>query len=151
MLAKPSRASSAFVDWLNAELALADSDALLAACPDHYFLGYLGEDELKWPKVVEKTGGSPLPSEFFIDYEDLSSLTTPASPDYPFQIAAVARDSNGRAIGGMRHQFRNLPDGGFEVWNTIEFPSNVGSRMVSGHRWHLACEFGNWIEFQQGA
>lgn len=94
-------------------------------------------------------GASPLPSEFFIDYEDVSSLVTPASPDYPIQIAGVARTHAGLAIGGVRHQFRNLPEGGFESWNTVEFPKLVPKRMVSGHRWHLACEFGNWIEFQQ--
>lgn len=74
---------------------------------------------------------------------------TPASPDYPIQIAGVARTHAGLPIGGVRHQFRNLPEGGFESWNTVEFPKLVPKRMVSGHRWHLACEFGNWIEFQQ--
>jgi hypothetical protein len=143
----PSGDAGSFADWINAESALADSDAMLEACPDHYFIG---EDEQKRQKVVETTGGSPLPTEFFIDYADISSLTTPASPDYPFQVAGVARSAGGLAIGGVRHQFRNLPEGGFEAWNTIEFPNNVGNGIVSGHRWHLACEFGNWIEFQQG-
>lgn len=27
-----------------------------------------------------------------------------------------------------------------------EFPLPTLRRMVSGHRWHLACEFSNWIE-----
>ncbi|MEV0589108.1 hypothetical protein [Nonomuraea sp. NPDC050310] len=94
-----------------------DSDAMLAACPDHYFIG---EDDRGRQKVVETTGGSPLPSEFFIDYKDLSSLVTPASVDYPTQIAGVARTEAGLPIGGVRPQFRNLPEGGFEAWNTVE-------------------------------
>lgn len=142
----PSGTAERFAEWFNAESALPYSDAMLAACPDHYFIG---EDDLGRSKVVETTGGSPLPSEFFIDYKDISSLKTPASPDYPIQIAGVARTSGGLAIGGVRHQFRNFPEGGFESWNTVEFPNTVGGWMVRGHQWHLACEFGNWIEFQQ--
>src|SRR5699024_4552146 len=142
----PSGTAEEFAAWFNAESALHDSDAMLAACPDHYFIG---EDDRGRQKVIETTGGAPLPSQFFIDYTDISSLATPSLPEYPVQIAGVARTAKGVPIGGVRHQFRNLLDGGFEAWNTVEFPSNVGERIVNGHRWHLACEFGNWIEFQQ--
>lgn len=76
----PSGTAEQFADWFNAESALADSDAMLAACPEHYFIG---EDDQGRQKVVETAGGSPLPSEFLIDYKDISSLVTPASPDYP--------------------------------------------------------------------
>lgn len=142
----PEGSAEDFADWMNAESAQSDSDAMLAACPDHFFIG---EDEHGRQQVVETTGGSPLPTEFFIDYNDVSSLTTEASPDFPQQIAGVARTASGQAIGGVRHQFRNLPGGGFESWNTVEFPRLVGNGMANAHRWHLACEFGNWIEFQQ--
>lgn len=142
----PSGTAEAFADWFNAQSALTDSEAMLLACPDHYFIG---QDEQGRQKVVETTGGSPLPTEFFIDYTDTTSVVIPAAADYPIQITGVARTEVGLAIGGVRHQFRSLPEGGFESWNTVEFPKNVGRRIVSGHRWHLACEFGNWIEFQQ--
>ena len=142
----PSGTAEEFANWFATESAKADSDALLAACPDHYFIG---EDGRGRQKVIETTGGSPLPTEFFIDYDDLSTLSTPASSGWPIQIGGVARTSTGTPIGGVRHQFRNVPGGGFESWNTVEFPSNVGRRLVTGHQWHLACEFGNWIEFQQ--
>lgn len=142
----PSGSAEVFADWFTAESALVDSDAMLAACPDHYFIG---EDSRGRQKVIETTGGSPLPTGFFIDYGDIFSLSTPASPEYPIQIAGVARTAGGYPIGGVRHQFRDLPGGGFESWNTVEFPKNVGRRLVEGHQWHLACEFGNWIEFQQ--
>lgn len=140
----PVGTAEGFAAWFNEQSELPYSEAMLAACPDHYFIGY---DDLGRQKVVETTGGSPAPTRFFVDYQDISSLTTPASPAYPVQIAGVARDDKGLAIGGVRHQFRNLADGGFESWNTVEFPSIVGRRLVDGHRWHLACEFSNWIEF----
>lgn len=142
----PTGTAEEFADWFNAESALADSDAMLAACPDHYFIG---EDDRGRQKVVETTGGSPLPTSFYIDYQDVSSLTSPESADHPIRIAGVARTARGLAIGGVRHQFRNLPAGGFESFNTVEFPTGVPRRMIDGHRWHLACEFGNWIEFHQ--
>jgi len=88
----PSGSAEEFADWFNAESALADSDAMLAACPDHYFIG---EDSRGRQKVIETTGGSPLPTGFFIDYRDISSLSTPASPEYPIQIAGVARTAGG--------------------------------------------------------
>lgn len=142
----PSGTAEGFAEWFTSQSALPTSDAMLAACPDHYVIG---EDSSGRQKVIETTGGAPLPSEFFIDYTDVSSLAEPASPLYPIQIAGVARTADGLPIGGVRHQFRDLEGGGFESWNTVEFPSVVGSRIVHGHRWHLACEFGNWIEFQQ--
>ncbi|MCF2571122.1 hypothetical protein [Brevibacterium sp. UCMA 11754] len=142
----PAGSAEEFVRWFNDQSALPDSDAMLAACPDHYFIG---EDDNGRQKVVETTGGSPLPTEFFIDYNDISSLKLQASDEYPFQIAGVARTAAGLPIGGVRHQFRNLINGGFESWNTVEFPKHVGDRVAKGHQWHLACEFGNWIEFHQ--
>ncbi|SDW98272.1 hypothetical protein SAMN04487912_10698 [Arthrobacter sp. cf158] len=141
----PVGSARGFAEWFNAQSALPDSDAMLAACPDHYVIG---EDDLGRQKVIETTGGSPLPTRFYIDYQDVSSLTTPASSDYPLQVAGVARTAKGQAIGGVRHQFRDLHEG-FEAWLTVEFPAGVPQSMVAGHRWHLGCEFGNWIEFQQ--
>ena len=82
-------------------------------------------------------------------YRDTGGLRTPADPGYPVQLAGVARDSSGTAIGGVRHQLRDL-DGGFEAWLTVEFPRLTPSRMIRQHRWHLACEFSNWIEFADG-
>ena len=57
----------------------------------------------------------------------------------------MARTSDGVAIGGVRHQFRDTTDG-FHARLTVEFPMPTIGRMVKGHRWHLACEFSNWIE-----
>jgi hypothetical protein len=34
---------------------------------------------------------------------------------------------------------------------TIEFPRVTPGRFVNAHRWHLACEFSNWIEAASAA
>lgn len=143
----PSGTAEEFARWFTVESEAPDSDAMLLACPDHFFIGDDGHGR---QKVVETTGGSPLPTQFLVDYSDLSTLTTMADSAFPIQIAGVATTAGGLPIGGVRHQFRNLPGGGFESWNTVEFPTIVGQRIIRGHRWHLACEFGNWIELQQG-
>lgn len=88
---------------------------------------------------------SPFAILFYVDYDDISSLTTPADPAFPHQLAGVARDESGMAFGGVRHQFRDT-DQGLHDRLTVEFPLPTLPSMVSAHRWHLACEFSNWIE-----
>lgn len=132
-----------FAAWFTQRTALGDVAALLGACPDHYVI----EQSAGGSQVVlETTGGSPLAALFYIDYEDISSLVTPADPGFVHQIAGVARSESGRPIGGVRHQFRDLDAGGFEGRLTVEFPSFSLPRMLRQHEWHLACEFSNWIE-----
>jgi hypothetical protein len=119
-----------------------DESAMLRACPDHFVIRTRHDGR---QEVLERTGGSPLPSRFVIDYHDISSLITRADPRFPHQIAGVARTFEGVAIGGVRHQFRATRSG-FHARLTVEFPLPTLGRMVAGHRWHLACEFSNWIE-----
>ena len=121
--------------------AATDEAAMLRACPDHYAIR-MGPDG---QEVLETTGGSPLAARFVIDYDDVSSLVTPPDPAWPVQVAGVARAAEGTAIGGVRHQFRTTKQG-FEARLTVEFPLPTLPTMVRGHRWHLACEFSNWIE-----
>jgi hypothetical protein len=131
-----------FVDAFEGWAAASDEAAMLRACPDHFVIrtGADGGQE-----VLETTGGSPWATMFFIDYEDVTSLVTPSDPMFSQQVAGVARTSDGVAIGGVRHQFRDTDDG-FHARLTVEFPMPTIARMVKGHRWHLACEFSNWIE-----
>lgn len=131
-----------FVDAFEGWSDTSDEEAMLRACPDHFVIRTRDDGR---QEVLETTGGSPLPSLFLIDYDDVSSLVTQADPQFPYQIAGVARASNGVAIGGVRHQFRDTDDG-FHARLTVEFPLPTMGRMVAGHRWHLACEFSNWIE-----
>jgi hypothetical protein len=83
-------------------------------------------------------------ARFDIDYEDLSSLRSLADPHYTHQMAGVARARGGLELGGVRHQFRN-EGSGFRARLLVEFPFFIMPGIVSGHRWHLACEWANWI------
>ena len=132
--------ASEFVAWFDRS-SEQDEAAMLRACPDHFVIrnGPQGQ------KVVETTGGSPLATRFAIDYDDTTTLRTPADPAFPLQLAGVARASNGTAIGGVRHQFRPT-DSGYLARLTVEFPLLTLPTMIAGHRWHLACEFSNWAE-----
>ncbi|MEV6279451.1 hypothetical protein [Nocardia sp. NPDC051832] len=130
-----------FVTWFDSAVNADDPTAMLRACPDHFdtTFGARGQE------VLETTGSSPLAALFFIDYDDVSSLVTAPDALFPHQVAGVARAQNGRAIGGVRHQFRDTATG-FRARLTVEFPLPTLPAMVAGHRWHLACEFSNWIE-----
>jgi hypothetical protein len=120
-----------------------DEAALLAACPDHYVLSKLdGGGE----QVIEATGGSPIASRILLSDADASMLTTEADPAFPVQWVAVGRAAPGHpAAGAIRHQFRDFADG-FRVRLTGEFPLAMPGHLINAHRWHLACEFSNWIE-----
>ncbi len=131
-----------FAEWFKSRNDLNDEAAMLLACPDHYIIT---RDVHGKQLVVETTGGSPLPGEFTIDYDDISGLKTPPNQDYPFQISGVARLADGLVIGGVRHQFRQEGEG-FRALLTVEFPRAVPHYMIKQHCWHLAVEFSNWIE-----
>lgn len=112
----------------------------LLACPDHYVLEPRG-DVLE---VIETTGGSPFPAQFFMRFEDESGLKTPRDSVYPYQSVGTARLADGTAIGGVRHQIRDDEDGAL-VRLMVEFPSMVPQHMIREHQWHLACEFSHWL------
>lgn len=117
--------------------------SMVAASPDH-FLFRVGADGTQ--EVIETTGGSPLATRFFIDLADTTGLTSVPHSDFPVRFAGAASTATGRAIGGVRHQFRDEP-AGFHASLCVEFPRFLPPRMISQHRWHLATEFANWIEF----
>lgn len=131
-----------FVDWFNQRAYINDERSMVAGTPDHYSIRTALDGS---QEVIETNGGSPLAARFFIDYQDLSSLRSVVDPAYPLQIAGVARTSRGMPIGGVRHQFRNEGDG-FRARLLVEFPLLMLPQVVSGHQWHLASEFSNWIE-----
>ncbi|HVK26432.1 MAG TPA: hypothetical protein VM677_34210 [Actinokineospora sp.] len=132
-----------FTRWF-ADTARADQTlSMVAANPDHFLIDTApgGRQE-----VIETTGGSPLATRFLVDYDDTTPVVTPRDPDFPLDLSGVARDNTGRAIGGVRHGFRDEP-GGFHARLRVEFPALVAPHMITQHRWHLACEFTNSIEF----
>ncbi|GAY15156.1 hypothetical protein [Mycobacterium sp. shizuoka-1] len=137
----PAGSAARFVEFYWDLVRRNDEVELLRAHPDH-FVQRIGPDGRH--EVLETNGGSPLAAWFFIDYEDLSKVVTPVDPAFPGQLAGVAY-ADGVAVGAVRHQFRDT-DGGFHARLVVEFPLLTLGHMVAGHRWHLACEFSNWIE-----
>lgn len=120
-----------------------DEAPLLAASPDHYVLTRRADGV---QQVIETTGGSPLASRIFLDESEAGPVETPADPAFPVQWVAIGRPRlDGPAAGAIRHQFRDEP-GGFRARLTVELPRVTPGRIVAAHRWHLACEFSNWIE-----
>lgn len=130
-----------FVSWFNARGDRNDHRAMLVACPDHYLIH---NPRPGVQEVIEVTGGAILASRFVIDYSD--SIDVPLRKDtrYPVRIVGWAR-ANGARIGAVHHQFRDDPRGGFRAKLAVAFPSTLPPWMISEHRWHLACEFSNWV------
>ena len=135
--------AGAFVDWFTDDRRPDYVRTMIAANPDHLMIGTAADGR---QEVIETTGGSPLPTRFFVDYADVTTLRTPRDGDFPVHASGIARAASGLAIGGVRHQFRDRDDG-FHARLLVEFPSTLLPPMVHQHRWHLAAEFANWIEF----
>lgn len=135
--------------FYRAAMDAGDEAPLLAASPDHWMLRRR-DDGIQ--QVIETTGGSLLASCIYLDENEVGQISTPADPSFPVQWVAFGRARlDGPPAGALRHQFRDEPDGGFTARLTIEFPRVTPSHLVAGHRWHLACEFSNWIEAASAA
>ncbi|MFE5910498.1 hypothetical protein ACFQ6B_15630 [Streptomyces wedmorensis] len=135
-----------FVQWFDDTSRADYTRSMTAAHPDHFLIQALPDGR---QEVIETTGGSPLPTRFLVDYSDLSTLTTPHSPDTDAEAAGVALSAKSLHIGGVRHQFRDEP-GGFHARLCVEFPRATLPKILSEHRRHLAIEFSNWVEFAFG-
>ncbi|GED98487.1 hypothetical protein [Gordonia crocea] len=137
----PGGSATRFAEWFEEITFSSNQDEMERACPDHFVLRIVdGKQE-----VLETNGGSPFAALFDIDYDDVSSITTPVDPAFPVRLDGVAIGSNGKPIGGVRHQFRDTPDG-VHARLAVEFPLPMLGTIIRGHRWHLACEFSNWFE-----
>lgn len=135
--------AAGFVSWFEARFKADDQPAFLVACPDHYVI----ETEASGNQyVLETTGGSPMPTQFDIDYRDLAGNPLREAADLPMHIGGRALDTKGKTIGYAYHQFGDQGGGGFMGRLAIAFPRGTPQFMLSGHQWHLACEFSNWIE-----
>ena len=147
-LSGPKGSAEAMPAFYRQAMETADEAALLVASADHFLLGQRADGV---QQVIETPGGAPLASRIFLDESDTGSVATVADPAFPVQWVAVGRSSpDGPVAGGLRHQFGDGPDG-FQARLTIEFPALTPSRIVHEHRWHLACEFSNWIEAANAA
>ena len=135
--------------FYKAAMDAGDEAPLLAAAPDHWVLRKRGDGV---QQVIETTGGSPLAARIFLVEGESGPIDTPADPTFPVQWVSFGRARlDGPPSGALRHQFRDEPGGGFTARLTIEFPRATPARLVDAHRWHLACEFSNWIEAASAA
>lgn len=134
--------AAGFASWFDQRRIRNDVRAMLVACPDHYVIttGAGGRQE-----VIEVTGGAVLASRFLVDYSDNREVPIPVAAGFGTQVAGCARNDKGVMIGAVRHQFRDNPDGGFTAKLGVAFPVLLPPWCAPEHRWHLACEFGNWI------
>lgn len=130
-----------FADWFSRALARDDERAMLVACPDHYLIRSLGSTG---QNVIEETGGAFLVSHFMIDYTKPADLPYAIDPEFPVRLTGPAVNEAGTQIGGVCHQFRNLEQG-FRLRPAVFFPATLPFWFISEHRWHLACEFSNWV------
>lgn len=137
----PGGSAQQFTEWFNDITFTSNEYEMVRACPDHFVLRFVDGKQ----QVLETNGGSPFTALFDIDYDDVSSITTPVDPGFPYRLDGVAIGSNGKPIGGVRHQFRDTPDG-IHGRLLVEFPLPMIGAVIRGHRWHLACEFSNWLE-----
>jgi hypothetical protein len=113
----------------------------LMACPDHYLIANTGGNT---QEVIETTGGSPFPTQFYICYGDATGLLSQMDPAFDVQLFGVARTRGGTVIGGVRHQIRKESDG-LRLRLLVEFPALVLNWMIRQHQLHLMCEFNNWV------
>lgn len=137
----PGGSAKQFTEWFDAITFTSNQYEMERACPDHFVLRFIDGRQ----QVLETNGGSPFTALFDINYDDVSSITTPVDPQFPYRLDGVAIGSSGKPIGGVRHQFRDTPDG-IHARLLVEFPLPMIGRVIRGHRWHLACEFSNWLE-----
>ncbi len=131
-----------FASWfVDHAITLDDERSMLVACPDHYVIRTAAPDG---QNVYEETGGALLVSNFIVNYADAAGLPIVAEPDFPVRLAGAASSANGTVVGGVNHRFKNL-DQGFQARVAVFFPAALPFWFVTEHRWHLACEFSNWI------
>ena len=114
----------------------------LAACPDHYVLRPFGETL----EVIETTGNIPVPTQFFITFNDERGLKEPRNLNYPYQSTGIAKLKDGTLVGGVRHQFRDTQSG-IEVRTLVEFPNLCPKTVIKEHQKHLAAEWSYWIDW----
>ena len=130
------------IDSLMLEDSLEYRKVNLAACPDHYVLRPFD----KTLEVIETTGNTPVPTQFFITFNEETGLKEPRNLNYPYQSTGIAKLKDGTIVGGVRHQFRDTHSG-IEVRALVEFPNLCPKAIVREHQKHLAAEWSNWIDW----
>lgn len=114
----------------------------LSVSPDHYALVPRGNTL----EVIETTGNTPVPTQFYITFNDETGLQTPRDESFPYQSVGIAKLKDGTIIGGVRHQFRDT-ETGIEARTVVEFPAICPKTILREHQKHLASEWSGWIQW----
>lgn len=128
-----------FLTWWQGRLASADRTALLAANPEHY-LANSGDGVVE---IIETIGSGPL--RFFLTFHDGVAIEDEGHETYPVRIGGTGRLTDGTEICRVMHEFGDGPRG-LRIRLTIQFPASAPEHVFTGHKWHFACEFLNWLE-----
>ncbi|MGW9213020.1 hypothetical protein ACWGR4_39415 [Embleya sp. NPDC055664] len=128
-----------FLTWWQGRLASADRTALLAANPEHY----LANSADGVVEIIETIGSGPL--RFFLTFHDGVEIEDEGHETYPVRIGGTGRLTDGTEICRVMHEFGDGPRG-LRIRLTIQFPAGAPEHVFTGHQWHFACEFLNWLE-----
>ncbi|MFE3202570.1 hypothetical protein [Embleya sp. NPDC059237] len=128
-----------FLTWWQGRLASADRTALLAANPEHY----LANSADGVVEIIETIGSGPL--RFFLTFNDGVEIEDEGHETYPVRIGGTGRLTDGTEICRVMHEFGDGPRG-LRIRLTIQFPAGAPEHVFTGHQWHFACEFLNWLE-----
>ncbi|SDT71102.1 hypothetical protein SAMN05216371_4057 [Streptomyces sp. TLI_053] len=123
-----------FLAWWQGRLRAGDRAALLAANPEHYLADSTGGTV----EIIETVGAGPL--RFHLRFHP-----TPATPEYPVRIGGTGHLADGSEVLRVMHEFADSPRG-LRIRLTVEFPAAAPVELSTGHQWHFACEFANWLE-----
>ncbi|MFI1586092.1 hypothetical protein [Embleya sp. NPDC020630] len=128
-----------FLTWWQGRLASADRTALLSANPEHY----LADSAHGVVEIIETIGSGPL--RFFLTFHDGVEIEDEGHETYPVRIGGTGRLTDGTEICRVMHEFGDGPNG-LRIRLTIQFPAGAPEHVFTGHQWHFACEFLNWLE-----
>lgn len=134
--------AEAFLAWFHARAQAGDHATMNAACPDHFVVNPVADGRLD---VIETVGGYGGPTHFFMQL-GLPDSEAPEGidPAYPIRMIGIAYNADGQERARALHQFVNTPTG-FKAKLIIYFAEASPPELIEGHKWHLACEFTNWV------
>ncbi|MER8099587.1 hypothetical protein ACFV84_15355 [Kitasatospora sp. NPDC059811] len=128
-----------FLTWWQGRLHAPDRDALLAANPEHYLADSTGERV----EIIETLGTGP--ARFFLRFHDDVPIAGPGHQAFPVRIGGTGTLADGTEVLRVMHEFADTPDG-LRIRLTVQFPEAAPALLGTGHQWHFACEFANWLE-----
>ncbi|MER7671719.1 hypothetical protein ABTY61_25125 [Kitasatospora sp. NPDC096128] len=133
-----------FLTWWQGRLQAGDRTALLAANPEHYLADSTGDRV----EIIETLGTTP--TRFLLHFHDDVPITAPDHATFPTRIGATGTLADGTEVLRVMHEFADTPTG-LRIRLTVQFPEAAPDLLPTGHQWHFACEFTNWLQAAHAA